>query len=258
MTPDNGRDLTVSIHGRRVRLSGRGAYVDEIASRDTVDDPVLTALQQLVRPNSVCFDIGANIGLTTIALSLLAPAGRVIAVEPGAETFGFLQQNVEQNGLKNVECVRALIGASGERRAFYHNALNPSGSTSMPVDKQVIAGDLQVMECLSLDQLAERPGAKPPDVVKIDAEGQEIGILRSAGHLIRSRRTTFVLEFNSHCLMNFGRINPADAIDEIRSLFPVVSRIEASGELTEVTDSYQFMYANVLQRGCVDNLVCGF
>jgi FkbM family methyltransferase len=258
MTIDEQRDLTVNILGRPVQLSGRGAYVDEIAARGAIEDPVLTVLQRLVQPSSVCVDIGANIGLTTIALSLLAPAGRVIAIEPGAETFGFLQQNVRQNGLKNVECVQALIGASGEQRAFFHNAANPSGSTSMRIDKQIIAGDLPVMECLSLDQLTERPGDELPDIVKIDAEGQEIGILRSAANLIRSRRATFVLEFNSHCLMNFGRINPADAIDEIRSLFPVVSRIEASGELTEVTDSYKFMYANVLQRGCVDNLVCSF
>ena len=48
-------------------------------------DNVLRLLLRLVRPDDVVIDVGANIGLHTLALSNAAPSGRIYAFELQAE-----------------------------------------------------------------------------------------------------------------------------------------------------------------------------
>jgi len=56
------------------------------------------ALQKLVIPGSVVFDIGANIGAHTLGLARsVGPAGRVFAIEPSDFAFAKLKRNLALN-----------------------------------------------------------------------------------------------------------------------------------------------------------------
>ena len=71
------------------------------------------ALQKLVIPGSVVFDIGANIGAHTLFLAqAAAPQGFVIAFEPQRLVYQTLCANMALNSITNVHCRPEALGNS--------------------------------------------------------------------------------------------------------------------------------------------------
>lgn len=211
-------------------------------------DPVVHHLLSLSR-GGVYFDIGANIGDT--AEPLCGFARRVVAVEADDDTFSKLSTRL----IGKAACVHALIGTEGEARTWLSNTANHTGSTSVAIGDAPKGHDYLVASrkvSVSLDSLAERHGT--PDLIKIDIEGHEMAALRSAKRILASQPIV-IAEFNALALMNFGRVNPRDALDELFGMFHSVSRINGEA-LDLITDRYAFIVEHVLQRGSVDNLVC--
>ena len=211
-------------------------------------DPVIHHLLNLSR-GGVYFDIGANIGDT--AEPLIGTASSVVAIEADDETFAKLAARMAGKAT----CVHALIGTDGEARTWLSNTANHTGSTSVAVGDVPKGHDYLVPSqkvSVSLDSLAMRHGV--PDLIKIDIEGHEMAALRSAWQILASKPVV-IAEFNALALMNFGRVNPRDALDELFGMFHSVSRINGEA-LDLITDRYAFIVEHVLQRGSVDNLVC--
>src|SRR5712691_602322 len=67
------------------------------------DPDVQNALQTLVHPGDVIYDVGANVGFfTVIAARLTGPSGRVVAFEPIDENRHVLEANARSNGFSQV------------------------------------------------------------------------------------------------------------------------------------------------------------
>lgn len=252
------KPTSIRLVGRKFSVSGKGDYFEGLT--EGFDDPVIRFLERSVVSDAVCIDVGSNIGITTLALSALAPRGRVLAIEPNHETFQFLADNTR--AMANVTTVNSLVGQSGQERIFYRNGMNPACSVSSAMDRPILHNNPvhtpEVLNCASLDDLVTRHGFENADMVKIDTEGFDLEVLLSAPRLREKRQAIFVIEFSAHTLMNFGAINPPEALRQIMAMFPHVARLEASGGISPITDPYAFMYAHVLQRSCLDNLVCSF
>src|SRR5205085_10027036 len=91
---------TVTIYGRSFTISGGEGddYYRHIPDGADITDSVMAAIKPHVKPDSVCLDVGANIGLYALGLSHLAPSGRVYAFEPSPSAYGHLQSHLETNG----------------------------------------------------------------------------------------------------------------------------------------------------------------
>src|SRR5258708_11450825 len=84
-----------------------------------------------VEPNSVVWDIGANVGLYSLVAS--RKAMRVIAVEPVAENVKYLERHISLNGIRNIEVVAAAVlrecgqgsVSVGDNRSTGHVACGP-------------------------------------------------------------------------------------------------------------------------------------
>jgi FkbM family methyltransferase len=211
-----------------------------------------------VAHDAVCLDIGANIGVTGIALSRIARAGMVHAVEPDDQTFAVLEENLRANWTHNVKPIHALVGREGDEKTFLVNEANPTGSTS--THRQVVQEGLRPVKkrATSLDQLCADKRIGRVDFIKIEVEGAELEVLDGAAGILRRDHPLVQVEFNAHTLMNFGDINPPKAFEMIRELFPYVWRIAPDGALEPVTSTYAFMYQNVVEHGCVDDLLCSY
>src|SRR5256885_4379941 len=85
-------------------------------------------LRRRLRPDAVVVDGGAHIGVLTLVMAKLCPAGRVYAFEPSAETRLHLVANLAANGASNVtvETV-ALFDRDGEV-AFDPSTTQPGGA----------------------------------------------------------------------------------------------------------------------------------
>jgi FkbM family methyltransferase len=138
---------------------------------------VQKTLVRLVRPGSVFFDIGANIGFfTLLGARLVGPSGIVVAFEPHPENSERLRRNIELNLFSNVVVVQqAVSDTSGDRLLDSRHAATASIVSSD--DARRVEGLLRV-EATSVDDYVDGRPDLTPDVVKIDAEGHEIEIVR--------------------------------------------------------------------------------
>ncbi|MEX0875106.1 MAG: FkbM family methyltransferase [Actinomycetota bacterium] len=260
--------------GRRVEISGdpQDTYFTSLGGE--VDDDVLYLLAKIVPDDAVVFDVGANIGLHSIALAQLAPKGFVHAVEPIPRTAGHLEANLRRNGVTNAEVHRVALGSAPGELTIYENREFAAGSTVID-DSSFVArtyadrtmteseesqGSFVKVPTTTLDLLGVQRGFDKLDLVKIDAEGHDIEVLRGGIETIRSMNATALVEFASFALTTQKRMLPQDALDEIRSMFQRVFVVQRWGSLREITNDTQawdFLYENATTRAVAD-LLCGF
>ena len=137
-------------------------------------------VMDLVRPGMVCWDIGANVGFYTLLLAeLVGTTGNVFAFEPFPRNIKFLQRHVQMNRYQNVRISpRALDDFDGE------SGFDPEANPSMG---HLAAGGSLRVSCSRADTLLAAGEIEAPDLIKIDVEGAEAGVLRGAKRVLEHR-----------------------------------------------------------------------
>lgn len=105
----------VQILGREYAISGTGNYL-KLFAEGPFHDQLYDVFLRAVKPDDICLDIGANLGLMTLALASIATRGRVIAIEPDRTTADFLRRTVLQAELSNVSVEQSLVGKEGSKK----------------------------------------------------------------------------------------------------------------------------------------------
>ncbi|HKF71931.1 MAG TPA: FkbM family methyltransferase [Stellaceae bacterium] len=261
-----GRGKVVTILGQEFDIEGRGDFFDSLPSRGAYHDPLFDVFAMVVRPDAICLDVGANIGLMTMVLARLAPSGMVTAIEPDDESLAYLGRNIRTNRLDNVTAVRTLLAASRTRKIFIRNIGEPGCSASAPAEiaRGIAHAGLEhaEMACATLDDVVRDLQLERLDFIKIDCEGADLEVLEGARETLARFRPAVILEFNAHCIMNIARVNPPDALDRIMQIFPQVRRIAISrdfkGYLVPIDDRYVFMHDHLMKRGSREDLLGTF
>ena len=237
---------------KTLRLGGRGVTVEGLSADDEYlgwladgsDDDFWRVISHYVRPGDVCFDIGANIGITSLLLAQLPADPEIHAFEPGPRLFEVLRRNLERNGARRATPVRAAIGdAQGRARFLEASAFGHLSS----------AGGDEVEVATLAGYMTER-GVARLDFCKLDIEGSEWRVLRHALPIFERDRTIVFFEFNSWCQMAYGETNPKEFIDWICATFPAVFSVRGPA-ITRVASPLAFLQANLTRNGCVDDLL---
>jgi len=163
----------------------------------TSEPAVQNVLQMLVRPGSVTYDIGANVGfLTLVAAHLAGAAGRVFAFEPLPQNFRQLERNIQINGFEHVEA-RNIALADQDGPAIFLVSRSPTwgklASVSGETAEQI--GKIEVAVC-RLDRVVQTDSLPLPHLIKIDVEGAEIEVLDGAMETIRKARPILLIELH--------------------------------------------------------------
>jgi FkbM family methyltransferase len=129
-----------------------------------------------VRSGDVVADIGAFVGLYTVALAnRVGENGRVFAFEPDPENHSALRGHVELNGVTSrVQLVRAAVGNTEGRVSFV-----AGGASESAIGTPNRSGAAEV-DCVRLDNFKPLPRV---DILKIDVEGYEELVLKGAAAL---------------------------------------------------------------------------
>ena len=173
----------------RVRNSGlaRALYSRWKANFD-YEERFGRALLESISPESLVWDVGANVGLYTEQF-LAKGAAQVICVEPAPSA---------------VEVLRAKFAAQQSRVVILPMALSDAcGTAPMAADGASPTNQLKVgasdqrliqVRIMRADELIRSQGVPPPTVLKIDVEGYELEVLQGFGDLIESRelRAVFI------------------------------------------------------------------
>ncbi len=154
-------------------------------------EPEFDLLGQFVRPGDWVVDVGANVGHYTARLSrLVGPTGRVLAFEPVPRTFELLASNSRSFSYPNVSLFNAAL-AEATRIAAMHVPEVPEGLYLAHLSRQETG--LSVL-CLSFDSLSIPARIS---MIKIDAEGHELDVLRGMEQTLERDRPLLIVEISS-------------------------------------------------------------
>jgi FkbM family methyltransferase len=157
------------------------------------------ALKSLVKEDSVCLDVGANIGCHTLTMAHRARHGRVYAFEPNPPIFERLMFNIRLNNLKNVIALNlAISDNTGETSFFVPDADDCNqGKCSMIFSQE--RGNIHEVKILAsrardLDALQNLDRC---DVIKIDVEGFESVVIRELLEVINEFLPVIIFEYDT-------------------------------------------------------------
>ena len=171
--------VAVDRDGVKLRLDpGRGdsfTFFEILIRRDYLRDGITLG------PGDTVVDVGANLGaFSVMAARVVGPTGRVVAFEPSPDAFDRLSENLALNALANVEAVpEAVGGEAGEAQLYVHGK---SAYTSFfdGVDGRQTSHERTVSVTVrTLEQALDARGIGHVDLLKLDCEGAEYGILGS-------------------------------------------------------------------------------
>jgi len=160
-------------------------------------------LREHLKPGSVFYDVGANIGYTSLlAADALGATGSVVAFEPLPHNLRQLEANVTLNGYSNVRVVPFGLSDRKETATIHY----PAGGFELA--SMIRHQDTTVHETVEFvtgDDLVAAQRLPPPDVIKIDVEGAEFKVLSGLRSTIDARpRLHLVLEITPFFLESLG------------------------------------------------------
>ncbi|HLY90434.1 MAG TPA: FkbM family methyltransferase [Acetobacteraceae bacterium] len=142
------------------------------------------------------YDIGANVGyLTLVFSSLVGPSGHVAAFEPDPRTRRLLQQNICNNGAKNVRLYPYVVSDRNgivNFATFEYSLVNHIATERTPADATVLS-----VQATSLDELVYGCNLLAPSVIKVDVEGAEERVLRGSSRILQRIKPVVIVETRS-------------------------------------------------------------
>ena len=136
-------------------------------------------IRAFVKAGDTILDIGANIGDLTVPMSRITGAtGRVYAIESHAVTYQILCANLALNDIQNVKALNCFIADS------------PDVDTAGPWGKFGYVSEVWGAPVVAIDSL----DIQSCSFMKIDVDGKELDVLRSADRLIEKCRPVLYFE----------------------------------------------------------------
>lgn len=218
------RGITVANTSDGLLLVKRGDVVSEaILSGRFWDEHVLQAASEAAsQRNSLAIDIGAHVGLFTLAFG--QRFSRVMSFEPNGFNFNLLRANVALNGLSNVTTFR---------HALFSRTVNLSLSFDERQDAPVTVDQRGQFDGLAATNLGaysfDEQGtglfeneARPLDsykledvaFIKVDVQGADGEVIMGAAETIERCRPVVVFEWEKKLADNFGV-----TFDDVLALF---------------------------------------
>lgn len=169
-------------------------------------------IEYLIRKNDIVLDIGANVGLHTVAFARAASNGHVYSFEPVTEMAERLSANVALNGLENVTLVPCGLGAEDDEAEMSVNVggAGLEGTStivgSVHLDREPENYETRKVPVRRLDGLVDELGISGRiGFVKIDTEGFETWVIEGGLDTIRKHRPAMIIEAHSKRLAAAGK-----------------------------------------------------
>ena len=234
----------VSIAGRSFEVISDDLYVEGM--QGIFDGDELDLFESLINKDSVVFDIGANIGLTSIFFA--ERCSKVYSFEPVRRTFEFLTQNITRYNFANVQLENFGFG---RKRKYSTIAAPKTDSASGFISEAIVPHSeylIENIELSTLDFFTSRQKIKRVDFLKLDVEGYELEVLLGGKKFLMRQRPIVVMELNHFCLNALQRITVPDFFDSLREIFPLLFAVDQHKylDLHSTNDSYHVTYEHIV------------
>ena len=166
----------------------------------------------LVRDGDIVLDIGANVGLHSVAFARLAGSGHVYAFEPVTEMAEQLSANCAFNGIDNVTVIGCALGDREESLAMEVNIAGDGleGTSTLAgtvhVERHPENYETRQVQVRRLDDVMNALDIDGRiGFVKIDTEGFETLVIGGGLETLRRHRPAMIVEAHSRRLARHGK-----------------------------------------------------
>ena len=161
-------------------------------------------IQKYLRPGDVYVDVGANVGMHTLAAArAMQGDGKIIAFEPFQPTMRMLEKSIWMNGFSSITEIhqaavsniigrqKLFIGATSGHHSLFELESSPNNSKD-PVEVPLVRLDGTITS------------GQRVDLIKIDVEGAELEVIEGGASLIKvNPDIALIVEFGpSHLRRN--------------------------------------------------------
>jgi len=156
------------------------------------------AIKSIVKGDSVCLDVGANIGCHTLTIAHRAQQGMVYAFEPNPAAFERLMFNIRLNNLKNVTPLNLAISNQTGDSSFFvpdNHDSNQSKSSMVYSETRGVVNEISI-KAAQVKDIPELNNLAGCDLIKIDVEGYELICLKELEGLINEFLPVIIFEYD--------------------------------------------------------------
>jgi FkbM family methyltransferase len=166
----------------------------------SIDESLLRNAAELVHPGDVVWDIGANIGLFSMAAAALAgPHGQVVCFEPDVWLASLLHRSrlLQGPSSASITIIAAAVAASNELRRFQIARRSRSSNALIGYGHTETGGvaEEHIVPTFNLDFLINHLPC--PNVLKCDVEGAEMEVFFEQTKFFERARPIILCEVGS-------------------------------------------------------------
>ena len=243
----------IEIHGATVVLNPTDPVVSGALHFGVYEKAETRFFQSACRDGMTFLDVGANLGYyTALAARAVGPNGRVLAVEPDPDSFGYLEQTIAANAVGNVEAFPVAASDAPATLPLYistdnrgDNRLYASGEDRPQVE----------VAARPLDALLRENKIDTVDLIKIDVQGYEPKVISGLRETITSSpNLTLLTEFWPQGIDEAGE-DANEFLQTLRELGLTLHELQPDGSLAELTDDTDLIarhqgrrYTNLIGR----------
>jgi len=156
-------------------------------------------LQSIARQGMNIIDVGANKGITTVALAKsVGETGRVYAFEPVPEFYVALKGNLSSNGEENVTAYQLALSNVAGRIKFYKRGRG-SGIVSRDEGEEILVNST------TIDDFTHQEGIMNIELISMDCEGSELFVLQGAKKMLSEQCPRIFCEIHHDYLKSLGQ-----------------------------------------------------
>ena len=158
----------------------------------------LGQLDALLAPGAVFYDVGANLGVYSLAASRrVGSQGRVYSFEANPVCVQYLRANMQRSGAENVEILPvALLDKEGHVPFRLNYGNTQLGLVESSPHYGGKGGHEILVPTAALDTLADSLSLDAPQVVKVDVEGAEEQVVAGMYQTLARHQPALLLELH--------------------------------------------------------------
>lgn len=164
---------------------------------DYEDPQVIETFCSLLKPHSVFYDLGANVGFHSLLANRYITKGKIYSFEPQPGVRKIFESHIALNKKRmpgcNIEIFPFAISDTEKEVLFSDDLKQTDGNTYIKSSPVFTAAENTItVKCYSLDGLMEA-GYAPPGIIKIDVEGAEYDVLQGAVQTLQHYKPAILL-----------------------------------------------------------------
>lgn len=197
-----GRGIKRNFEGNVVRLPTQYyRYFPEGYEREN-----FLFLNQHLKPGMNVIDVGAHIGLMSVAIaSKVGASGKVYAFEPTPTTVNILKHTIRLNKVENIFVEPVALSDKKGTMTFYISNYEADNSNSLVNNDRRDRDEKSIeVEVNTIDDFVKDRKISRLDFLKIDAEGAELHVLKGASSTIAKDKPPMILSIHPASIKNFG------------------------------------------------------